>query len=157
MPKANSRKKIASAPKHWILVVGLAGLGLILLSFVYARKATAPANTIAINHRLFKVVYADTSAEQEKGLGDRDNLPADQAMLFRFPAAAKQCFWMKDMRFNLDIIWLDSHKKVVHVEPNLSPQTYPQTYCVNNTQYVVEINAGISQQLDLHEGDYITF
>jgi len=153
--------------KYWTLLAGLVGLcllltclislGLILIVPVFKQKAAAPTNTIAIKGHTFQVEYADTPAEQEKGLGDRASLPANQAMLFRFPTAAKQCFWMKDMHFFLDIIWLNSDKQVVHIEPDLSPQTYPKYYCADGTKYVIETNAGITQQLNLKTGETISF
>lgn len=68
-------------------------------------------------------------------------MPADDGMLFVFPSVAEHCFWMKGMRFSLDIIWLSSHDKVVLVEPHLLPQSYPSAYCADSGD-VVELNAG---------------
>ncbi len=156
MLRANSRKKTEWEPKHWRSLASLTIL--IVLLFGWGEIARAPeAGQLQIKGQIFNYEAADTPGAQEKGLGGRDYLPFDRAMLFRFPSPGRQCFWMKDMRFNLDIIWLSSSKKVVHIEPNLSPNTYPQSYCAGDTQYVVEVNANNSQELGLHEGDIIRF
>ena len=141
---------------YWRLAASL--LILIALFFGWHGLATAPAATAQIHGHTLRLEYADTPAQQEKGLGGRDTLPAEQAMLFRFKEAAQQCFWMKDMRFSLDIIWLDAAKKVVHIEPDLSPATYPRDYCpAEPAQYVLEANAGTTQAFHLKVGDSISF
>lgn len=81
-----------------------------------------------------------TTAEQEKGLGSRANMPANRGMIFIFDRNGERCFWMKDMRFPLDIIWAGADKRVTHIESNLSPNTYPKSYCAA-AQYVIELNA----------------
>ena len=64
-------------------------------------------------------------------------------MLFVFAKPSVQCFWMKDMQFPIDIIWLDSTKKVTHIETNVDPMTYPKQYCGDDTtKYVIELRAG---------------
>ena len=46
------------------------------------------------------------------------------------------------MKFSIDIIWLDANKKVVQLEKNVPPSSYPNTFCADNAQYVIELNAG---------------
>ena len=57
----------------------------------------------------------------EKGLAVKDQLKENEAMFFVFDKPEKHSFWMKDMNFPIDIIWLDSTDKVVHIEQNLQP------------------------------------
>ncbi len=142
--------------KYWRAIASL--LILFILLFGWAVTVKAPtASRLSIKNHKFNYKVADTPAEQAKGLGGRDNLPTDQAMLFQFQNPSRQCFWMKDMRFSIDIIWLNTEKKVVHIEPNLSPDSFPKSYCVDNTKYVIEVNANITQQLKLHNGETISF
>ena len=83
-------------------------------------------------------LYDFKKAKQEKGLGDRKSLPTDEGMLFSFPGSARSCFWMKDMHFSLDMLWLNSARQVVYIQPDASPDTYPQTFCPSEpAQYVV--------------------
>ena len=71
-------------------------------------------------------------------------------MLFVFDKPEKHSFWMKDMKFPINIIWLDSHGKVVHIEENLEPcplapicPSYPPSA---DSQYVLETVAGFTQR-----------
>jgi len=102
-------------------------------------------------------MVADTNASREKGLGDRAGLAQNAGMLFVFPAAGRQCFWMKDMHFSLDMIWTDQSKRVVRVVPELSPSTYPNAYCADNAQYVIELNAGQAARAGVRVGEVLNF
>ncbi|HSX08065.1 MAG TPA: DUF192 domain-containing protein [Candidatus Saccharimonadales bacterium] len=143
--------------KYWWPFVGM--VALIILVIAWSGVATAPeSGNLTIKGHAFKVEYADTPEAQEKGLGGRDNLPSNHAMLFRFTADGEHCFWMKDMRFSLDIIWINPEKKVVHIKPDVSPATFPHNFCPPEpSQYVLEVNAGVSQQIDLRVGDSLSF
>lgn len=97
---------------------------------------------------------ASSQSSREKGLSGRENMPHDAGMLFVFEQNATQCIWMKDMQFNLDIIWLDETKKIVKIEKDVSPSTYPQSFCAT-AQYVIEVNSGIADSADLQIGQRI--
>lgn len=102
-------------------------------------------------------VAADQTAQQ-KGLGGRISLPTNSGMLFWFSGQQQRCFWMKDMQFPLDIIWLDGNKRVVHEERDLSPATYPHTYCPPEpARYVLELNAGQAQRAGIVPDEALTF
>jgi uncharacterized membrane protein (UPF0127 family) len=95
-------------------------------------------------------------ADLAKGLGGRNSLPERNGMLFIFDKADKHCFWMKDMRFSLDIIWLDVQKRVVHVAPAVSANSYPQQFCPDKpAKYVIELNPGLVGSQ--HEGQKLSF
>ena len=103
-----------------------------------------------------RLIIASTSAEQELGLGDRSSLPAAEGMLFVFDQSSDYGFWMKDMEFPLDIIWLDKDFKIIHIEPNLSPSTYPQAFSPGSpAKYVIEVNAGFAKQHTLAVGQTV--
>jgi uncharacterized membrane protein (UPF0127 family) len=106
----------------------------------------------------YHLIVAKTTAQQTKGLGDRNSLPTNEGMLFLYPNSGERCFWMKDMRFPLDMIWTDSHKKVVALEQNVSPQTYPETFCSKTpAQYVIELNAGQVSLAGIRAGQTLSF
>lgn len=95
-------------------------------------------------------------ADLAKGLGGRNSLPEKSGMLFAFEKADKHCFWMKDMRFSLDIIWLDSQKRVVHVATAVSANSYPEQFCPDKpAKYVIELNPGLTG--GLREGQKLSF
>jgi uncharacterized membrane protein (UPF0127 family) len=110
-----------------------------------------------VNNRCISFENADTNAKRLKGLSDRGSLAQDKAMLFTFDQVAEQCIWMKDMRFNIDIVWLDESKKISQIKTNAEPSTYPESFCTPGTKYVIELNAGASEQLNLKAGQQLAF
>ena len=102
----------------------------------------------------FKLETAATPESRAKGLGGRDQLPPGNGMLFIHPSPGKHCFWMKDMRFAVDMIWLDANKKIVMIKPNAQPDTYPQSFCPDqDSLYVIELPAGAAEQNQLTVGN----
>jgi uncharacterized membrane protein (UPF0127 family) len=113
-------------------------------------------------------LVADVAASNEqrtKGLSIKDALAENEAMLFVFDSAGEHSFWMKNMKFPIDIIWLDSDKTVVHIEHNLQPcslnafcPTYkPDNNNNNNSLYVLETVAGFAEKHDIVEGTIVEF
>lgn len=101
----------------------------------------------------FKLLVARTPKERAKGLGGRNSLAQNEGMLFIYKHAGKECFWMKGMKFDLDILWLDVQKKIVHLEQGVSPRTYPALFCPDTpAQYVVELNSGTASRNGLSLG-----
>ncbi len=93
---------------------------------------------------------AITSAERQQGLSGVNGILPAQGMLFVFDEPEAACMWMKDMKFSLDIIWLDADKTITKIEENVSPDTYPKFFCANQpAKYVIEVNAGVAKQADL--------
>lgn len=105
-----------------------------------------------------------TSANsRKKGLSDRDSLPIDQGMLFVFDSSANHTFWMKDMKFAIDIIWIDEDKKIVHIAENISPEPDKQDAELTRyssptpSKFVLELNAGLTKLNNLKVGDLVDF
>ena len=97
---------------------------------------------------------ATTSATRSQGLSGRASLDTNAGMLFVFEEPGLYGFWMKEMEFPLDLIWLDIKGKVVDITTNLSPQTYPKAfYPVSPVKYVIEVNAGWAKMNNLEVGD----
>ncbi|HEX5456143.1 MAG TPA: DUF192 domain-containing protein [Candidatus Saccharimonadales bacterium] len=98
--------------------------------------------------------YVTTPRERALGLSGRPSMPMDKGMLFVFERPGRQCMWMKDMNFSLDMIWLSPDRRVLRIVRNLSPDSYPKSFCADDTSYVIELNSGVSDQLGLRIGDY---
>ena len=83
------------------------------------------------------------------------------AMLFVFEDSAKYSFWMKDMKFLIDIIWLDNDGKVVHIEQNLQPCVLvlicPNYIPNTDSQYVLETATEFTQRYNISVGTDIDF
>jgi uncharacterized membrane protein (UPF0127 family) len=96
-----------------------------------------------VGKKCYKLEEARSAAQKTRGLSGREALAEDRGMLFIFDREAKPCMWMKDMNFAIDIIWLDETGKTVEIEENVSPDTFPASFCSKHSaKYVVELNAG---------------
>jgi len=77
-------------------------------------------------------------------------------MLFVFPEDGKYAFWMKDMRFSIDILWLSADGRVVYMALNVSPDTYPQVFRPDvPARYVLELPAGYAKAHAVRIGDIV--
>ena len=119
------------------------GIGLRIKQAVADRTPVRIAVTIA--ERRFQAEVADTQAKKELGLGKRDTLAAGHGMYFPFPSSKYWVFWMKDMRFPIDIVWIGDGK-VVDVSrdaPVPKGDEQPATFSpVAPADAVFEVNAG---------------
>lgn len=102
--------------------------------------------SVIINAAHFDVTVADTPAERAQGLSGQASLDPEVGMLFVFPEPTVPSFWMPDMHFPLDIIWIDTDGAVVGFEENVQPLAdtdEPMTYSPPTpVPYVLEVNAG---------------
>ena len=112
---------------------------------------------LSVGTAVVKVEIANTTELQEKGLGGRKALAKDSGMLFVFAEPGEYGFWMKDMLFPLDIIWVSSDFHITHIEHSLATSTYPTIfYPHESSQYVLEVSSGTSEKLNLKEGDSVS-
>lgn len=105
---------------------------------------------MAIDDKQLNIEISDDDAEREVGLSGRKCMPQNSGMLFVFDQPGTYSFWMKDMQFPLDIIWLDADKNIVSVQGDIRPNTYLATFTSNSpAQYVLELNADSAERLGL--------
>lgn len=102
---------------------------------------------------------ADTGALREKGLMFREALKDDEAMLFVFDEVCLPSFWMKNVKFPLDIIWIDSDKKIVGIKEEAPVceqgcEVYPPE---KQCKFALEVNAGFVRKNNLKIGDSVNF
>ncbi len=116
--------------------------------------------TVYIGETKILVLIAEGSAALEKGLSGKPSLDAHAGMLFVFPKADPYQFWMPNMPFPIDIIWIQDGK-VVGVEADVSnifnpknPRFYTPPEPV---QYVLEVNAGFAKANHVSMGDAVRF
>jgi uncharacterized protein len=91
---------------------------------------------------------AVTGLERQRGLMFRDEIYADQGMLFVFSESAYHSFWMKNVNFPIDILWLDKEKRIVHIEERVPPCQTPDcpSYAPDlPARYVLELKAGMAE------------
>ncbi len=113
--------------------------------------------TVTVKNQAFVARLAETSRERTKGLSGTRVMARNEAMLFVFPQSGMHSFWMKDMYFPLDIIWISDDYKIVWIEKQVSPQTYPRSF-VSQTPalFVLEISAGLSDEFGFAVGDSVS-
>ena len=114
--------------------------------------------TATIDKNTFKLLIAKTSQEKELGLSKRDSLPKDTGMLFLFDSADYYAFWARDMRFPIDIIFINNDKIVTifkDIKPQKDQNNLPILRPKEVSNLVLEINAGLSEKYKFHEGDLI--
>ena len=115
--------------------------------------------TIHIGENNIPVEIALDGKSREKGLSGRASLPENQGMLFVFPRRGIYRFWMPDMHFSIDIIWI-SDNKVIGVSENLLPETdlaHPKFYSPPEAiNYALEVNAGFAKRKNIKVGDTAT-
>jgi len=113
---------------------------------------------VILRSKIFTVETVDTQALLEKGLSGRSLLAPDEGMLFVFQKPDKYGFWMKDMNFPIDIIWISPDFRIVSIEKSVSPSTYPTIFSSKEASlYVLEISAGEADKIGAKIGDMVTF
>ncbi|MDO8481654.1 MAG: DUF192 domain-containing protein [bacterium] len=116
------------------------------------------SRTIQLAGKTIQVSIADTPEERAKGLSSRSSLSQGEGMLFVFDSDAKYQFWMKDMSFPIDILWISYKGEVVDIRENVSPETYPDIFTPNSpVRYVLELPAGFARAYSVKMGDIVGF
>ena len=130
-------------------------LGLSIVLYVVIR----PAPKAIIRNQTIILELAVTPKEKERGLGYRDRLEQNHGMLFIYDHKERYSFWMKGMRFPLDMIWIDG-STVVDISPNVPLATDDKPNIRQSAvpvDKVLELNAGSARELGITVGDQITF
>jgi uncharacterized membrane protein (UPF0127 family) len=123
------------------------------------RVSGSYAHPLTIGDASLQVAFAVTGEEQERGLSGTENLAPGTGMLFVFPAETTPSFWMKDMRYPIDMIWIDASRQVVDSTENALPESYPDTTFSPRVpvRYVLEVPAGFFAEQGIMIGDTVSF
>lgn len=156
----------------FLVIVGLLvfGRGITSLSVVEPQQATGSTTIVRNDYTQVssgnlsvKAKIAEKADERKKGLSKMKELPLDEGMLFVFEAPGVYSFWMKDMNFPIDIIWIDENKRIVSISPYATPEPKkPDNQLTmfkpdGPVKYVLEINAGLAQRNGLLPGASVNF
>ena len=120
-------------------------------AFVLWWQTYQSQNTMYLNGKSFHVTIARTQVEREKGLSATTSLSDKEAMVIVFPENSQSRIWMKDMKYPIDIVWLNDAKQVVYMVANAQPSSYPKTIYASPVpaRYVIEFSAGTIAKLQL--------
>lgn len=142
--------------KNLFLLIIVLCAGFFLINYFPAKKENIKYVKIAGQN--IKVNLAATDKAREQGLSGRNDLKENEGMLFIFDHEGLYSFWMKDMNFPIDIIWINKDLKVVYIKKNALPESYPETYSPSeNAKYVLEVVSDFSEKNDLKAGDSVIF
>jgi uncharacterized protein len=130
-------------------------LVLLLAGAFYFYQSSACKDAVRISGECIVLEKVSSPQERAKGLSDRESMPKNHGMLFDFVQPGTRCMWMKDMRFSLDMIWLNKENRIVKIEENVSPNTYPHAFCAPGAKYVIELNQGQAERLGLDIGEHV--
>ncbi|KAA1247180.1 DUF192 domain-containing protein [Aquimarina sp. RZ0] len=119
---------------------------------LYTKKDTIPTLIKKID-----IEIADNEYERETGLMYRKSMESNQGMLFIQKQFRPQSFYMKNTLIPLDIIYIDTNFKIVSFQKQAKPLDETSLPSGKPAKYVLEINAGLSDKLNLAVGDSISF
>lgn len=111
-----------------------------------------------INNQTFNLEIADEDKEKQIGLSGRKSLPQNKGLLFIFNKSDYYSFWMKNMLFPIDLIFINEDK-VVSVYENLKPPSSEDNLSIIQPEepanMVLEINSGLSKKYNIKKGDIV--
>lgn len=149
----------------FILLLVLAGVATVL--FQAARmyhaemtgggKGELPTAELAAGTTTVTAELATTDTERAQGLSGRAGLAQGRGMLFVFQQNGDWGFWMKDMRFPIDIVFINELGIVMSADASVSPDSYPQVfYPPNPARFVLELPAGFAAAHGIGPGTRLT-
>lgn len=123
------------------------------------------STTITVGTNKIYAQIADSEVKRSMGLSFTRELGQNAGMLFVFDEIGVKNFWMRDMNFDIDIVWLDENKTVTGFFENVSRDTYNKIYpqyskiyhSPEDTRYVLEVASGTIENLKIKVGDFLQF
>jgi uncharacterized membrane protein (UPF0127 family) len=114
-----------------------------------------PTTSMRIGSRTFELEIARTQDQLATGLMNRDSMPADHGMIFVFDNDQLLHFWMKDTRYPLDVIFVNSGGQVVSVRQMAAYDTKTDTTSEGLAEYAIELNLGAAVAAGVLPADHL--
>lgn len=130
--------------------------GIILWWLVPSFTYDVPPTHMEFGGERFTLETVVTADEREKGLGGRESLCSTCAMLFVFEKPERHAFWMKDMRFPIDIVWLLGDS-VVFVAREISPDFSGILDPAVVSDRVIELSSGAAKNVEVGEKIFFSY
>lgn len=124
-------------------------------SDAYTKLSSIGLKQVQLADATFNLFIADTDIERSNGLSGIKNMDLNEGVAFIFEKPGQKVFWMKDMLFPLDFVYIHKHR-VVEVKENVLPSSYPNTI-VNQmpASIIIELNAGQVKLKNIKVGDVL--
>jgi uncharacterized protein len=132
-------------------------LTILIIAFLTLSYFLPKTPRAQINGHVFSLYLAKTSEEQELGLAKYKKIDMNQGMLFLFNKPDYYSFWMKDMRFPIDIIFISGNKVVDIFQkvPVSLNENLPVYTTKTKADKVLEINAGLAKKYNIEIGSKV--
>jgi hypothetical protein len=132
---------------------------IVVIFVIFLVQQSGEEHTVAkitIGDSEIEVELADTQEKRNQGLSEREFLNENGGMFFVFDEVGDHSFWMKDMNFSIDIIWVGEDLKIVDIEENVSPESFPHLFFSSMPiKYVLETNVGWAEKNNIQIGDLV--
>ena len=144
-----------------LILAAIGGVFFYYTTFARSCNPPLPRETITVGRAKFDVEMATTMAEQSCGLSGRTGLGEGQGMIFLFGSGSTQNFWMKDMNFALDMIWISGNQVVGFAQDVPPPAQGAQLWELKiytsppNVDKVLEVPAGTVAKDGIQVGDIV--
>ncbi len=135
----------------------------VAVSIPYLKSLDTIENKIEIKIRDQFIVseLAKNALTRSRGLSGRQKIGINEGMLFEFSAPGRYSFWMRNMKFPIDIIWIDENKKIIGITENIDPQIGVSAidlkayYPPESIKWALELKAGRAKILRAENGDSV--
>ncbi|RJQ27704.1 DUF192 domain-containing protein [Candidatus Parcubacteria bacterium] len=153
--------------KKIILAYAVLIIALVILAFTRSGKLSlpfgGPSAQVLVGNHAFDVYVAKNDKERMAGLTKYDKLDKDKGMLFVFDKKDNYSFWMRNMKFPIDIVFIDENKIIdiaegaEPVKGDENPSGVPIYRSKEKGNYVLEVNSGLVKEYSIKVGDKVTF
>jgi len=139
----------------------VSGVVLIIIASVIAYVVTnfRPTTEVRMGANVYQLWVASDEVSRVRGLSGVEELNPDGGLLMEFETDDFHSIWMNEMEIPIDIIWLDSTKKIVYVVTDAQPNQLPvATFTPSEkARYVLELTAGSARRDAIRVGDNVEF
>lgn len=112
---------------------------------------------VFVENLAIEVSVANTEEERRQGLSGIESLDELEGKLFIFDEEGFYGIWMRDMRFPIDILFVNNEFEIIEIVRNVSPDTFPKTFTSDEpARFVLEMNAFFADSFKIKEGDRVT-
>jgi uncharacterized membrane protein (UPF0127 family) len=141
------------------LLIGGLVIVIVAAAIAFMVSHFQPTTEVRLGSGVFKVRLAQDETSRQIGLSETTSLKPTEGLLMIFDSDSTWEIWMKDMKVPIDIIWLDSAKKVVYTVKNATPDLSTTKIFMSKdpARYVLELPAGSVQQFGITSGDEAEF
>lgn len=134
----------------------------IFIAFFFSPLSLPADNSytkVCIRGIFLEAEVADNPQQRQQGLMFRSSLADNGGMLFIFEKEGRYNFWMKNMNFALDIIWIGADKKIVDIKENNQPctESCQSLISAGQARYVLEVDAGFVRKNKIKIGEPVNF